>query len=179
MWDDHDITDGWGSREDSFIKDTNQFSDNWQNLFDTAKEVFSEMQASRNPDKLSSHGFDTAFKIGRAGFILADLRSNRNIRDQEIWLDSQFLAVYKWIECHRKNIDILFFISPVVFAHGAPVIENTILKKWPAIHAFFDRIWEIQNSFSRQCKEYHGLILGILLLIVFCSLLFVCMDESF
>lgn len=78
MWDDHDITDGWGSREDSYsAKDPEEFSDEWRNLFGTAKEMFRIMQASRNPDPLSKNfenGFDTCFKVGKAGFLVADLR---------------------------------------------------------------------------------------------------------
>jgi alkaline phosphatase D len=53
MWDDHDITDGWGSRKDSFVGDTSDFKPEWRRLFSTASEVFSVMQASRNPEPLS------------------------------------------------------------------------------------------------------------------------------
>src|SRR5258706_2030940 len=78
MWDDHDITDGWGSREDSYVaKDSQEFLPQWTALFETAKGMFKIMQASRNPDPLSSDfagGFDTCFRVGRAGFAVADLR---------------------------------------------------------------------------------------------------------
>ena len=54
MWDDHDITDGWGSREDSFQKKSPRaFKDEWDRMFETAQSVFKQMQASRNPEPLS------------------------------------------------------------------------------------------------------------------------------
>ncbi|MGZ8846180.1 MAG: alkaline phosphatase D family protein [Pyrinomonadaceae bacterium] len=119
MWDDHDITDGWGSREDSYdAKDPQTFAPKWKDLFGTASEMFRIMQASRNPDPLSSGfsgGFDTCFRIGRAGFALADLRSNRNSRmvkkigdgkteyEGQIWLPEQMEAIRNWVEAERSK----------------------------------------------------------------------------
>jgi phosphodiesterase/alkaline phosphatase D-like protein len=146
MWDDHDITDGWGSREDSFeAKDSSVFQPEWRNLFETAKEMFRIMQASRNPEPLSKNfadGFDTCFKVGKAGFVVADLRSNRNIRQfnkicdgkkvwiGQIWLPTQLDAIKKWVATNKKDLDTLFFVSSVVFSHGAPLVEQYILKIW-------------------------------------------------
>jgi len=146
MWDDHDITDGWGSREDSFeTKDSGKFRDDWLDLFGTAREMFQIMQASRNPDPLSkdfADGFDACFKVGRAGFVVADLRSNRNIRYSRgirdgkeawigrIWRPEQLQAIKNWIQANKKDLDTLFFVSSVVFSHGAPVVERYILKVW-------------------------------------------------
>jgi len=143
MWDDHDITDGWGSREDSFRKDCPQkFMSKWDELFDTAKEMFRIMQASRNPAPLFdgfSKGFDTCFTVGKAGFVLADLRTNRNSRfaiggkgeyEGRIWLPEQLQAIKGWVAGKRNEIDTLFFVSSVVFSHGAPQIENWISSVW-------------------------------------------------
>lgn len=146
MWDDHDITDGWGSREDSFgAKNSQEFTDEWKQLFETAKGMFSIMQASRNPDPPSTDfdkGFDTCFKVGRAGFAIADLRSNRNIRkDKEfvnrklnyigqIWRPEQRQAIANWVTANKEHIDTLFFVSSVVFSHGAPTVERFILRFW-------------------------------------------------
>jgi phosphodiesterase/alkaline phosphatase D-like protein len=144
MWDDHDITDGWGSREDSFeAKDSGEFKASWRALLGTAKEMFALMQASRNPAQLAPEsGFDTCFRVGKAGFVLADLRSSRNIRHASeyvngektwvgrIWKPEQLEAIKKWIDRERNNLDTLFFVSTVVFSHGAPSIEQFILKIW-------------------------------------------------
>jgi hypothetical protein len=165
MWDDHDITDGWGSREDSFEGESREFKESWKNLFTAAKIVFSSMQASRNPEKLSEEGFDTAFTIGKMGFVLADLRSNRNIRKKQIWSKIQFDKIKSWIEIHREKIDVLFFVSPVVFAHGAPNIEKGILSYWQRLHEAIDRVWEIQHKFNKLKKIVNGIISFIILLI--------------
>jgi hypothetical protein len=144
MWDDHDITDGWGSREDSFqSKMSDQVKDEWKRLFDTAKEMFGIMQASRNPDPLAKEfGFDTCFRVGKAGFVIADLRTNRNIRYSSeqrdgkkvwigrVWRPEQLDAIKKWVDRERDNLDTLFFVSTVVFSHGAPSVEQYILKIW-------------------------------------------------
>jgi phosphodiesterase/alkaline phosphatase D-like protein len=146
IWDDHDITDGWGSREDSFkSKDSQEFKPEWLELFKTAKEMFRLMQASRNPGPLSNGfagGFDTCFSVGGAGFVVADLRSNRNIRqfksivngksvfEGQIWLPEQLQAIKDWIAANRKNLHTLFFLSSVVFSHGAPSVEKYLLKVW-------------------------------------------------
>lgn len=146
MWDDHDITDGWGSREDSFkAKDSGVFRDDWLELFGSAKEMFRAMQASRNPDPLSKDfagGFDACFRVGRAGFVVGDLRTNRNIRHargtrdgQEVWIGrlwkpEQLDRIKKWVEGNKNEIDTLFFVSTVFFSHGAPVVEKYILKIW-------------------------------------------------
>ena len=64
MWDDHDIMDGWGSREDSFADESGAFKPEWQGLFDAASKAFGIMQASRNPDPLDhdpKQGFDFCF----------------------------------------------------------------------------------------------------------------------
>jgi len=160
MWDDHDITDGWGSREDSFkTKNSGEFRDDWMELFGTAKEMFRIMQASRNPDPLSKDfagGFDTCFKVGKAGFVVADLRSNRNsrysrgIRDGKqawigrIWRPEQLEAIKNWIDANKKSLDTIFFVSSVVFSHGAPQVEGWILKSWFLVLRFVKWIRRIR-----------------------------------
>lgn len=146
MWDDHDITDGWGSREDSFQKEKPQeFEPQWLELFNAAKDMFRIMQASRNPEPLSNDfalSFDTCFSVGRAGFVMADLRSHRNVRAfsrtengksvfaGRVWLPEQLQLIKAWIAANRKNLDTLFFVSPVVFSHGAPQVESYLLRSW-------------------------------------------------
>jgi len=156
MWDDHDITDGWGSREDSFKdKRSGEFRNDWLDLFASAREMFRIMQASRNPDPVSNDfvvGFDTCFKVGKAGFVVADLRSNRNVRHSrtiragkkpwigQIWLPEQLEAIKSWIAANKKDLDTVFFVSSVVFSHGAPEVEGWILKSWFLVLRFVKRI---------------------------------------
>ena len=146
MWDDHDITDGWGSRIDSYKADKDQeFTDGWRRLFETAREMFKIMQVSRNPEPLDpgfETGFDSCFKVGRAGFAIADLRSNRNSRqvknildgqtayEGRIWLPAQMQKIRDWVNANKEDIHTLFFVSSVVFSHGAPQVENWIMTVW-------------------------------------------------
>ena len=136
MWDDHDITDGWGSRLDSFIGESSEFKPEWKGLFEAAFESFSIMQASRNPEPLAqetSEGLDFSFRVGKWGFAFLDLRTNRNLRLNKLHTDAQFDRFRQWVEANRKEIQTLFVISPVVFSHGSPVVEDLALTWWPYI----------------------------------------------
>ncbi|HWN09638.1 MAG TPA: alkaline phosphatase D family protein [Pyrinomonadaceae bacterium] len=172
MWDDHDITDGWGSREDSFRTDLPQaFTSEWLELFGTASEMFSLMQASRNPAPLSSSyasGFDTCFKVGKAGFVVADLRTNRNSRkftktssngktvyEGQIWDPKQLQAIKDWVEQNKNDIHTLFFVTSVVFSHGAPQIENWIMDFWFRVLNFVKRL-EKFRSFKKHVASFYS-----------------------
>src|SRR5205085_2520411 len=126
MWDDHDITDGWGSREDSFPSDkSTEFKCEWNHLFESARDMFQIMQSSRNPDSATGlSSFDFYFKVGRAGFVVPDLRSNRNVHLPRVWLPGQIKALKDWVDQNREGLDALFFVSSVVFSHGAPRLDN-------------------------------------------------------
>ncbi len=141
MWDDHDITDGWGSREDSFRKDqASVFKDDWLRLFEAAQSTFRQMQASRNPKPLAQDGvnksFDFCFRIGRAGFAVPDLRSNRNVKLPRIMSQAQLDAIRTWVSDNKNNLDVLFFVSTVVFSHDAPQVTGLILNIWFVVLSF-------------------------------------------
>ena len=137
MWDDHDITDGWGSREDSFESEQSDvFKPSWRRLFLSARTAFQHMQAARNPPPVSpgfQAGFDTCFRVGRAGFVLPDLRSHRNVRQGRIWSEEQQEAVARWVAAERENLDVLFFCSSVVFSHGHQGLEALMRSGWPLV----------------------------------------------
>lgn len=134
MWDDHDITDGWGSTLESFIGDTDQFKEEWKGLFFSASEAFSIMQAKRNPEPLNEDyrdGIDFAFKIGCYGFLALDLRTNRNVKKGQLLNSEQVSKIKNWVSINKKELRVLFVISPVVFSHGSPVIEDLLSSMWP------------------------------------------------
>ena len=163
MWDDHDITDGWGSREDSFVaNDSAEFKPEWRRLFAAARGAFREMQAARNPPPLSSgyeRSFDTCFLVGRAAFVVADLRSNRNVRLPRVWLPEQLAAVREWVAANRAEIDTLFFVSPVVFSHGDPGIERHVVSRWASVLrvaswlGFFAGLSSIIHAFNKNIGD--------------------------
>jgi alkaline phosphatase D len=135
MWDDHDITDGWGSRVESFQKRSpTEFEDEWTRLFEAAQSTFRQMQASRNPEPLpqdaANKSFDFCFKVGRAGFAVPDLRSNRKVNLPRIMLPEQLAAIREWVSANKKDLDVLFFVSTVVFSHDAQQVTGLMLKYW-------------------------------------------------
>ena len=154
MWDDHEITDGWGSREESFQKKApKEFKDEWDRLLRTAQSVFDQMQASRNPEPLpqsaTNKTFDFCFKIGRAGFAVPDLRSNRNVKLPQIMSLAQLDAIRTWVNDNKHNLDVLFFVSTVVFSHDAPKVTGCILNIWFVVLRFVGwlRKLRVMNKF--------------------------------
>jgi len=141
IWDDHDITDGWGSRTDSFDGTTSEFKPRWKLLFEAAFKAFWQMQASRNPTPLAAdprEELDFCFKVGPWGFVFLDLRTNRNLRLKRLHTEAQFDRVRGWVEDNKRQLQTLFVVSPVVFSHGSPVVEDLALRWWPKVMRFVD-----------------------------------------
>ena len=160
IWDDHDITDGWGSRVDSFCGETNVFQPKWLGLFNAASKTFSIMQASRNPAPLSAdttEGFDFCFRMGKWGFVSLDLRTNRNLRLHTLHTKAQFDRIRTWVEENQQNLETLFVVSPVVFSHGSPVIEDLALKWWPLVMRIVDFFGLTPLGKGLQTKFYKSL----------------------
>src|SRR5207244_8629250 len=42
----------------------------------------------------------------------------------------QLESIRRWVEANKNVLDVLFFVSTVVFSHGSPEIERGILKYW-------------------------------------------------
>jgi phosphodiesterase/alkaline phosphatase D-like protein len=136
MWDDHDITDGWGSRIDSYVGETSEFKPEWKRLFESAFQAFSLMQASRNPPTLARNpkdGLDFCFRIGPWGFIFMDLRTNRNLRRGRVITADQAARIRNWVDSNRREMHTVFVASSVVFSHGSPVVEDLTLTIWPYV----------------------------------------------
>ena len=160
MWDDHDITDGWGSTENSFVDGSDQFKPEWKRLFGTASTAFRYMQASRNPEPLSANGFDCCFRLGKLGFVLLDLRTHRNLKQRKLFDPDQLRSIKEWVTANKSQIDTIFFISPVVFSHGSPVIEDFTATIWPFVMDTIDNIAEswswgegLQTKFSKTLGD--------------------------
>ncbi len=113
MWDDHDITDGWGSRLESFnSKEESGFKKNWWKFFETAKESFKIYQASRNPKPI--HKFSSILNWGDMKFVLADFRSERNSSKNQIWTEEHKNKILDNLKQTPDHIKKIFFVSPVV-----------------------------------------------------------------
>ena len=138
IWDDHEIIDGWGSDVASFKPGTTCFKDEWAALFRSASSAFAVMQASRNPPLLSNDAFDCCFRVGKVGFALLDLRTNRNLLEQRIMSDAQFDRFKAWMDANKPHMHTLFVVSPVVFSHGPPVVERLATRRWKYVLTFFE-----------------------------------------
>lgn len=163
IWDDHDITDGWGSRTVSFVGETADFKPEWRRLFDAAFRSFSAMQASRNPSPLAANpaeGLDFCFRVGPWGFVFLDLRTNRNLRLKRLHTQEQFQRIRGWFEENKKGMHTAFVVSPVVFSHGSPVIEKLALTIWPTVMKFVELVglfvpWgkALQTKFNKSLGD--------------------------
>ena len=123
MWDDHDITDGWGSRPESFPKKSiikkkaYYFKENWWEYFKVAREAFTAYQVSRNNNKISNAPekvFSSYLDWGDNRFILCDFRSERNSKRKILWSDAHKQAVLSFIKKSPESIKRIFFLTPVV-----------------------------------------------------------------
>ncbi len=113
MWDDHDITDGWGSRPESFCsKEDTGFKKNWWKFFEIASDVFKTYQASRNQKPV--HKFSSFLEWGDKKFVLADFRSERNSKKNQLWTDVHKNKVLSELKETPEEIKQVFFVSPVI-----------------------------------------------------------------
>jgi len=114
MWDDHDITDGWGGRLESFTAD-DQFKPGWMAFFEAAREAFAAYQTSRNPAPLPGvpdGSFTSRLDWGDTSFFLCDFRSEKNSRKDQFWSRDQEAAFASSLRACPA--ELVFLVSPVV-----------------------------------------------------------------
>jgi hypothetical protein len=149
MWDDHDITDGWGSYPQNLHE-----CDVYRNLFRLATRYYRIFQQQlgdgqvhpsavpgQNPD---SKGLSLAYTgLGEVGFLIPDLRSERQpdltnngvftptrIASEETWK-----AIFNWLEgvdaTKHKHL-IVFSSLPVAYLdlNAAEVALNALPGQW-------------------------------------------------
>lgn len=121
IWDDHEITNGWGSSKKHREKKS-------QKIFQAARKVYEEFQHSHNPATLPyPHNYKPtpghrpyyyAFRYGPVAFLTLDLRGNRRIWDGQLLGPDQWAALRYWLESKEaKDSRILFLISSVPMIH--------------------------------------------------------------
>ena len=113
IWDDHDITDGWGSRPESFDpKEDTGFRKEWWEFFEIARDAFEVYQASRNAEPIHKQFFSSKLDWGDKRFVLADFRSERNSQKNQLWSKEHKDAVLGDLRETPRDIKQLFFVSP-------------------------------------------------------------------
>lgn len=127
MWDDHDITDGWGGRPEQF--DGDQIKQHWKEYFEAAREAFDAYQAVRNPPKLDGvpdGSFTFRLGWGDNRFYLCDFRSQKNSRLQRFWCPDQEAAFFRSVANEDEGVARIFVVSPVVPLRTDPEFEKTM-----------------------------------------------------
>ena len=115
IWDDHDITDGWGSRSESF-KGAG-FKKNWQLYFDEAHNAFSHYQGIRNKNPLTgapSNVFTNYYDWGDVRFYLIDLRTERHLKSKQIWTQAHRDTFFESLKNIEQCTKTIFFVTPVI-----------------------------------------------------------------
>ncbi len=129
IWDDHEITNGWGSSKKHGKKRA-------QEIFQVARKVYEEFQHSHNPPTLPHPNNHTvtpghvpyyyAFRYGPAAFLVLDLRGNRrrekksknDTKEGQLLGPDQKEALKHWFASKEaKDSKILFVISSVPMFH--------------------------------------------------------------
>lgn len=126
MWDDHDLIDGFGSRPEQFNPGGEDKV--WTHYREKLTEAFYEFQASRNPGSFAKKGpFTFSIVVQNKGFLILDLRSERNWLTRKLLLHHHKVKVVDEINSLvAKNVDTIFFVSPVTMARMGGNIERAI-----------------------------------------------------
>lgn len=124
MWDDHDITDGWGGRPESFSGKA--FKPEWSSLFDRAKEIFQEYQTACNPVPFTHKASSCFLDIGDKRFYMMDFRSEKNVQLHRLISDEHLQDFFTSFDSLPDYIRHVFIVSPVVPVRIHPTLESMI-----------------------------------------------------
>lgn len=123
IWDDHEITDGWGSSK-------THFGPQAQGVFQAARAVYREFQHSRNPQTFGDNAQHYAFGFGPAGFLVLDLRGHRkvvrSVADRPLMGKKQWEDVEAWLAGPGRAYPILFVVASVPVVHAPAVFADLI-----------------------------------------------------
>ncbi len=144
IWDDHEITNGWGSDK------KNSHDAKQQRVFQIASQAYFEFQQSHNPDPLREGKFYFTFNYDSVAFLVMDLRGHRNITlydknkandvyplaGKEQWEDIEAWLNSKKIQESR----MLFVVTSVPVCHlsrkfgSLGIFKNDIRDQWSTEH---------------------------------------------
>ena len=146
IWDDHEITNGWGSEE------THKGQPH-QTIFQVARKAYTEFQHSHNPQNLSHP--DTlyyGFHIGCTSFLFLDLRGHRQIWNSQILGQAQRDWITQFIQNECQTSKVLFVISSVPMFHLDPrwtwIPASDVSDQWSDEHNKMDRKWLLDRLFG-------------------------------
>lgn len=148
IWDDHDITDGWGSRPEQF--EGEQIRPRWRRYFGLCREAFAALQASRNPPPLlegPGAPFTTRLDLGDLRLLLLDLRSERNAAAGRLWAGEHEAAALAEL-APGAGPRATLVLSPVVAFRTNPERDRR-LGRWTRALFAVTRWWELRRWLRR------------------------------
>ncbi len=165
IWDDHEITNGWGSEE-------KHSQPKCQEIFKIARQAYIEFQHCYNPDSLREGEFYYAFSYGPACFLFMDLRGHRDITrykpdkpdstyplaGENQWQD----IIEAWFNSDivRKS-KMLFVITSVPVCHlsrkfgSLGIFKNDVNDQWSTPHNTRERrkLLKLLYKWSGESKK--------------------------
>jgi len=147
MWDDHEIRDGWGSRKSDFS------NKQLKKVFKAAEEAFIRHQLSYNPfcpSPLNKKYY--SFRFAQAGFIVLDLRGERNAKSKKIMSDTQWEWFKKTINSYCSRCKAVFLITTVPFYHPVRGVAKAVVD----IKDIFSKD-EMEDSWSDKQWRNEGI----------------------
>lgn len=145
IWDDHEITNGWGS-------DIRHDEKRSQEIFLAARKAYEEFQHSHNPAALSlprnykptpgHRPYYYAFRYGPVAFLVLDLRGNRRVWDGQLLGPDQWAALRRWFASEEaKDSKMLFVVSSVPVVH---------------LRRRFAKFWRLKTDIADQWSSPHN-----------------------
>lgn len=120
IWDDHEMTDGWGSSLD-------HQKPRQQMIFQAARQAYEEFQHCHNPTTTAGI-FHYAFTYGAAGFLVLDLRGQRNVTrktaDRPLMGARQWADLTAWLQGPARACRIVFVITSVPLIHAPAILAD-------------------------------------------------------
>lgn len=146
MWDDHDLIDGFGSRPEQFSKKGVETED-WVEYRKYLTEAFYEFQASRNPGNFSKTGpFSFSLEMKKSGFVVMDLRSQRNAVLKEMLNSEHKKIIEGQIDSLlQRNVGSVFIVTPVTLARMGGKIEQILGH-------VSNYLWNLTHNISNTIK---------------------------
>ncbi len=143
IWDDHEITNGWGSNMEHSDKEH-------QSIFEIARQAYIEFQHCHNPDPLRSGELYFTFNYGPVAFLFMDLRGHRliSLYDNKTPSDTFPLAgkeqwddIEAWLKSSIvQQSKLLFVITSVPVCHlsrklgSFGIFKNDVRDQWSTPH---------------------------------------------
>lgn len=124
MLDDHDITDGWGGRPESFAEG-NTYKKEWFRFFELTYRAFKAYQSIKNPEPITKTAATTYLDLGNNRFYLLDLRAEKNVKsDRPLVSEQHEHDLFESLNNIPNDIDNVFVLCPVVPCRINPDTEK-------------------------------------------------------